>query len=185
MTMTASIPVATRDIRRLFVANRGEIAVRVIRACRTLGIEAVVGVSEADTDTLAAKMADDVVVIGPPLASESYLRADKIVDAALRSGCDAVHPGYGFLSERSSFVRACAEAGLVFVGRSYRRDGGQDHRGEPCRKGRRASRAGIGCAARRGTRATRRRRDRIPGAHQGDSRRRRTRHAHRQGRKRT
>ena len=113
-----SIPMANRDIRRLFVANRGEIAVRVIRACRSLGIEAVVGVSEADTDTLAAKMANEVIVLGPPLASESYLRADRIVEAALRTGCDAVHPGYGFLSERSSFVRACVEAGLVFVGPS-------------------------------------------------------------------
>jgi acetyl-CoA carboxylase biotin carboxylase subunit len=118
MNSTSPTSLASRDIRRLFVANRGEIAVRVIRACRTLGIEAVVGVSEADTNTLAAKMADDVVVIGPPLAAESYLRADKIVDAALRSGCDAIHPGYGFLSERSSFVRACVEAGLVFVGPS-------------------------------------------------------------------
>ncbi|MEJ8859658.1 acetyl-CoA carboxylase biotin carboxylase subunit [Variovorax robiniae] len=118
MNTTATIPVAKRDIRRVFVANRGEIAVRVIRACRTLGIEAVVGVSEADTETLAAKMADEVVVLGPPLAAESYLRADKIVEAALRTGCDAVHPGYGFLSERSSFVRSCVEAGLVFVGPS-------------------------------------------------------------------
>ncbi len=118
MNRTASPPVATRDIRRLFVANRGEIAVRVIRACRTLGIETVVGVSEADLDTLAARMADDVVVLGPPLAAESYLRADKIVEAALQNGCDAVHPGYGFLSERSSFVRACVDAGLVFVGPS-------------------------------------------------------------------
>jgi acetyl-CoA carboxylase biotin carboxylase subunit len=118
MNSASLTSLASRDIRRLFVANRGEIAVRVIRACRTLGIEAVVGVSEADTNTLGAKMADDVVVIGPPLASESYLRVDKIVDAALRSGCDAVHPGYGFLSERSSFVRACVEAGLVFVGPS-------------------------------------------------------------------
>jgi acetyl-CoA carboxylase, biotin carboxylase subunit len=114
-TMTS---IASRDIRRVFVANRGEIAVRVIRACRTLGIEAVAGVSEADVDTLAAKMADEVVVLGPPLAAESYLRADKIVEAALRTRCDAVHPGYGFLSERSSFVRACVEAGLVFIGPS-------------------------------------------------------------------
>ncbi|MDM0085445.1 acetyl-CoA carboxylase biotin carboxylase subunit [Variovorax sp. J31P179] len=118
MSKTVSPPVAKRDIRRVFVANRGEIAVRVIRACRTLGIEAVVGVSEADTETLAARMADEVVVLGPPLASESYLRADKIVEAALQTGCDAVHPGYGFLSERSSFVRACVDAGLVFVGPS-------------------------------------------------------------------
>ncbi|MGJ7506461.1 acetyl-CoA carboxylase biotin carboxylase subunit [Variovorax sp. GT1P44] len=118
MDKTASLPVAKRDIRRVFVANRGEIAVRVIRACRSLGIQAVVGVSEADTETLAAKMADQVVVLGPPLAAESYLRADRIVEAALQTGCDAVHPGYGFLSERSSFVRACVEAGLVFVGPS-------------------------------------------------------------------
>ncbi|RZL89303.1 MAG: acetyl-CoA carboxylase biotin carboxylase subunit [Variovorax sp.] len=118
MTKTASTPIAKRDIRRVFVANRGEIAVRVIRACRSLGIEAVVGVSEADTLTLAARMADEVVVLGPPLAAESYLRADKIVEAALKTRCDAVHPGYGFLSERSSFVRACVEAGLVFIGPS-------------------------------------------------------------------
>ncbi|WP_349605626.1 acetyl-CoA carboxylase biotin carboxylase subunit [Cupriavidus sp. DF5525] len=118
MHNNAQAPVAKRNIRRVFVANRGEIAVRVIRACRTLGIEAVVGVSEADTDTLAARLADEVVVLGPPLAAESYLRADKIVEAALRTGCDAVHPGYGFLSERSSFVRACLKAGLVFVGPS-------------------------------------------------------------------
>jgi acetyl-CoA carboxylase biotin carboxylase subunit len=118
MNGATAIPVATRDIRRVFVANRGEIAVRVIRACRTLGIESVVGVSEADTETLAAKIADAVVVLGPPLASESYLRADKIVEAALCTGCDAVHPGYGFLSERSSFVRACVDAGLVFIGPS-------------------------------------------------------------------
>ncbi|MDM0117142.1 acetyl-CoA carboxylase biotin carboxylase subunit [Variovorax sp. J22R133] len=117
-TNATTIPVARRDIRRVFVANRGEIAVRVIRACRSLGIEAVVGVSEADVDTLAAKLADEVVVLGPPPASESYLRADKIVEAALSTGCDAVHPGYGFLSERSSFVRSCVEAGLVFVGPS-------------------------------------------------------------------
>jgi acetyl-CoA carboxylase biotin carboxylase subunit len=118
MNTTASIPVAQRDIRRVFVANRGEIAVRVIRACHSLGIQAVLGVSEADTETLGAKMADQVVVLGPPLSAESYLRADKIVEAALSSGCDAVHPGYGFLSERSSFVRACVDAGLVFVGPS-------------------------------------------------------------------
>jgi acetyl-CoA carboxylase biotin carboxylase subunit len=118
MSQTPTAPVATRDIRRVFVANRGEIAVRVVRACRSLGIEAVVGVSEADAETLAARMADQVVVLGPPLASESYLRADKIVAAAVASGCDAIHPGYGFLSERSSFVRACVEAGLVFVGPS-------------------------------------------------------------------
>ena len=146
MNTTASIPVATRDIRRVFVANRGEIAVRVIRACHSLGIEAVLGVSEADTETLGAKMADQVVVLGPPLSAESYLRADKIVAAALSSGCDAVHPGYGFLSERSSFVRACVEAGLVFVGpsaESIDAMGDKITRGEPGHQGRRAARAGL------------------------------------------
>ena len=118
MVTRVQAPVASRDIRRVFVANRGEIAVRVIRACRTLGMEAVVGVSEADVDTLGARMADETVVLGPPPAAQSYLRADKIVRAALESGCDAVHPGYGFLSERSSFVDACVAAGLVFVGPS-------------------------------------------------------------------
>jgi acetyl-CoA carboxylase biotin carboxylase subunit len=114
----SGIPVATRDIRRLLVANRGEIAVRIIRACHALGIEAVAAVSEADRSSLAAKMADRVAVIGPPPAGESYLRADLLVQAALENGCDAVHPGYGFLSERSHFARACDAAGLVFVGPS-------------------------------------------------------------------
>ncbi len=118
MTIHSTTPVPVREIRRLFIANRGEIAVRVVRACQILGIEAVVGVSEADTETLAARMAHQAVVIGPPAAAESYLRMDRLIDAAVRSGCDAVHPGYGFLSERSAFARACAEAGLIFVGPS-------------------------------------------------------------------
>ena len=118
MSTPSTNPPAEREIRRLFVANRGEIAVRIVRACQTLGIEAVVGVSEADTETLAARMAHEAVTIGPPPAAESYLRIERLVDAAVRSGCDAVHPGYGFLSERSSFARACADAGLIFVGPS-------------------------------------------------------------------
>jgi acetyl-CoA carboxylase biotin carboxylase subunit len=114
----SGIPVAARDIRRLLVANRGEIAVRIIRACRALGIETVAAVSEADRASLAARLADRVAVIGPPPAAESYLRADRLVKAALDHGCDAVHPGYGFLSERSHFARASREANLVFVGPS-------------------------------------------------------------------
>ena len=106
------------DIRRVFVANRGEIAVRVIRACQRLGIETVLGVSEADTSTLGAKIADEVVVLGPPAAAQSYLAIEKIIAAAKASDCDAVHPGYGFLSERAEFARACAQAGLRFVGPS-------------------------------------------------------------------
>ena len=116
MKTDSTVPI--RHIKRLFVANRGEIAVRIVRACQKLGIETVVGVSEADTETLAVRMANEAVTIGPPAAAESYLCIDRLVDAAVRTGCDAVHPGYGFLSERSSFARACARANLVFVGPS-------------------------------------------------------------------
>jgi acetyl-CoA carboxylase biotin carboxylase subunit len=103
-------------LSRVFIANRGEIAVRVVRACRTLGIECVVGASEADLDGLAAQLADRAICIGPPPAAESYLRADTIVAAALGTGCDALHPGYGFLSESPLLAASAAEHGLVFVG---------------------------------------------------------------------
>lgn len=116
--MQSQPTVSGRSIRRVFVANRGEIAVRVIRACQALGIESVAGVSEADRDSLAARIADAVEVIGPASASESYLHLGRILDAAQRSGCDALHPGYGFLSERPALARACMEAGLVFIGPS-------------------------------------------------------------------
>lgn len=106
------------NIRRLFVANRGEIAVRVVRACRKVGVKVVAGVSEADRESLAAKLADAVEVIGPAPAAESYLHVEKVIAAAKRSGCDALHPGYGFLSERAAFARACAEAGITFIGPS-------------------------------------------------------------------
>ncbi|MCF3592483.1 acetyl-CoA carboxylase biotin carboxylase subunit [Rhodobacteraceae bacterium LMO-12] len=109
---------AKRDIRRVFIANRGEIAVRIIRACKRLGIETVLGVSEADQASMAAQMADEVVVLGPPAATQSYLVIEKLVDAALRTQCDAVHPGYGFLSERSEFASACEDAGIKFIGPS-------------------------------------------------------------------
>ncbi len=107
-----------RRIARVFVANRGEIAVRIVRACRALGIETVVAVSEADVDTLAAKLADRAAVIGAAAPTESYLHIDKLIAAAVEHGCDAVHPGYGFLSERSAFARACIAAGLTFIGPS-------------------------------------------------------------------
>jgi len=109
---------AKRDIRRVFIANRGEIALRIIRACKRLGVETVLGVSEADQDSMGARLADDVVLLGPPAATQSYLVIDKLVEAALASQCDAVHPGYGFLSERSEFARACEDAGIKFVGQS-------------------------------------------------------------------
>ncbi len=107
---------AVRAIRRLFVANRGEIAVRIIRACRALNVEAVVGVSTADRESMGARLADRAVCIGPATANSSYLDMKAVVSAALGSGCDAVHPGYGFLAERAAFARLCVEHGLIFVG---------------------------------------------------------------------
>ncbi|MEY2401618.1 MAG: acetyl-CoA carboxylase, biotin carboxylase subunit, partial [Ilumatobacteraceae bacterium] len=112
--MTATTRAST--LRRVLVANRGEIAVRIIRACRDEGIEVVVAVSEADEDSLAARLADDVVHIGPPNPKESYLRVGQIVCAALLARCDAVHPGYGFLSEQPALAEACVANDLVFVG---------------------------------------------------------------------
>jgi len=114
--MATSSSMARRDIRRVFIANRGEIAVRIIRACKTLGIETVVAVSEADVKSMAAEMADTYVVVGAPPASESYLRGQHLVDVAREARCDAIHPGYGFLAESSDFSRRCSEAGLVFIG---------------------------------------------------------------------
>ncbi|GAB4273106.1 MAG: acetyl-CoA carboxylase biotin carboxylase subunit [Pararhodobacter sp.] len=103
-------------INRLFIANRGEIAVRIIRTCRALGIETVLGVSVADRDSLGAQLADRAVVLGPAPATQSYLKVPTVVHAAKATGCDAVHPGYGFLSENRALAEACAEEGLVFVG---------------------------------------------------------------------
>ncbi len=105
-------------IKKLLIANRGEIAVRIIRAARELGIKTVQAHSEADVDSLAVKMADEAVNIGPPQAAKSYLNADAILDAAAKSGADAVHPGYGFFSENPDFVDAVEGAGLIFVGPS-------------------------------------------------------------------
>ncbi|HZI44431.1 MAG TPA: acetyl-CoA carboxylase biotin carboxylase subunit [Ilumatobacter sp.] len=102
----------------MLVANRGEIAVRIVRACRREDIEAVVAVSEADHDSLAARLATDVVHIGPASPAQSYLRVEQIIAAALLTSCDAVHPGYGFLSERAELAEACRAHGLVFVGPS-------------------------------------------------------------------
>ena len=103
-------------LRRVLVANRGEIAVRVIRTCRRLGIETVLTVSDADADSLPARLADKVIRIGPAPASASYLSVDAVVGAAVAACVDAVHPGYGFLSENARLARACTEASIVFIG---------------------------------------------------------------------
>ena len=103
-------------IKRLFVANRGEIAVRIIRAARSLGIETVLGASTADSDSLASKMADRTVVLGPAEAGLSYLNESLVMQATLGTHCDALHPGYGFLSERPALARLCEENGVAFVG---------------------------------------------------------------------
>ncbi|MFC3282528.1 acetyl-CoA carboxylase biotin carboxylase subunit [Litchfieldella rifensis] len=103
-------------IRRLLIVNRGEIALRVVRAARELGMCSIVAHSEADTDSLAVQRADEAVCIGPPQASKSYLNIEAILQAAESVGADAVHPGYGFLSESAEFARAVKAAGMVFVG---------------------------------------------------------------------
>ena len=104
------------SLRRVFVANRGEIAVRIVRACNALGIETVVAVSDADRDSLAARLAGRSVCIGPARSSTSYLNVDAVVTAAVGTGCDALHPGYGFLAENAALADACTEMGVVFVG---------------------------------------------------------------------
>ncbi len=102
--------------QRVLIANRGEIAVRIIRACRELGIDTVAVYSSADSDSLHVQFATESVCIGPAKAADSYLNINAILTVAKQTGCDAVHPGYGFLSERSDFARQCTELGLTFIG---------------------------------------------------------------------
>jgi acetyl-CoA carboxylase, biotin carboxylase subunit len=127
-------------IRRVFVANRGEIALRIVTACQQLGIESVVGTSVADRRGLAARRADRAVCIGPAPAAQSYLRDDLIVQAALGTGCDAIHPGYGFLSESPRLATRARDHGLVFVGPP---PGVMELSGDKLRARQEADRAGV------------------------------------------
>lgn len=105
-------------LRRVLIANRGEIALRILRACRELGLETVAVYSQADEEALPVQLATQAVCIGPARASESYLNQEAILTVARATGCDGIHPGYGFLSENGEFADACAREGLAFVGPS-------------------------------------------------------------------
>src|ERR1700693_4964229 len=104
--------------RKVLIANRGEIAVRVIRTLREMGISSVAVYSDADRTSLHVRMADEAAHVGPSPSTESYLRIDRILDAAKKHGAEAIHPGYGFLSENADFAAACEQAGIVFIGPS-------------------------------------------------------------------
>ncbi|HEY4492094.1 MAG TPA: acetyl-CoA carboxylase biotin carboxylase subunit, partial [Acidobacteriota bacterium] len=103
-------------MKRIFIANRGEVAVRIIRACHELGVVSVIGYSDADRGSLAVRLAEEAFLIGPASSSESYLNIARIIDVVKETKCDAVHPGYGFLSERAAFAAACEKDGIIFIG---------------------------------------------------------------------
>src|SRR5262245_41886182 len=112
----AAAPSGKPPFDKILIANRGEIACRVIRTCRKLGIKTVAVYSEADADALHVRQADEKVLIGPPPSAQSYLQIERIVEACKATGAQAVHPGYGFLSEKPDFQQALADAGIVFIG---------------------------------------------------------------------
>jgi acetyl/propionyl-CoA carboxylase alpha subunit len=106
------------SLRKILIANRGEIAIRIMRACQELGIASVAVYSDADRDALHVALAAEALPIGPAPASESYLNVERVISAARQAGCDALHPGYGFLSERADFAEAVRDAGITFIGPS-------------------------------------------------------------------
>ena len=106
--------------RKILIANRGEIAVRIIRACRELGVRSVAVYSTADKNSLHAQIADEAVCIGPPATKDSYLNMNAIIQAAVNTGAQAIHPGFGFLSENAEFARLCEKNNIVFIGPSYK-----------------------------------------------------------------
>lgn len=103
---------------KVLIANRGEVALRIIRACKELGIKTVAVYSTEDANTLPVRMADEAVCIGPAPANQSYLIVSNIIAAAVNTGADAIHPGYGFLAENSDFARACIDNDIVFMGQA-------------------------------------------------------------------
>ena len=107
-------------LKKILIANRGEIAVRIIRACRELGIRTVAVYSEIDKNSLHKELADEAICIGPAPSNKSYLNVKAIIEAACLTGCDGIHPGYGFLSENSSFAKMCDEIGIKFIGPTYK-----------------------------------------------------------------
>src|ERR1700683_884146 len=128
--------------KKILIANRGEIAVRVMRACREMGIATVAVYSDVDRASLHVRKSDEAYHIGPAPAAESYLRIDKILDVAKQSGADAIHPGYGFLSENPRFAQACADAGVKFIGPSPR---SMEMMGSKTRARQEMEKAGVPC----------------------------------------
>src|SRR5690349_898939 len=117
LLLEPGLPVNERtQLRQVLIANRGEIALRAVRACRKIGLRSTAVYSAADADSPHVFAADQAVCIGSPPSLNSYLNGNALIEVALRSRCDAIYPGYGFLSENSDFAEACARAGLIFVG---------------------------------------------------------------------